>query len=146
MPATETERTRGITLKVLDLSPLKPDIIKFVQEGKDPTVTDVSFHFRWATITDEFGRQHLICDEGVGAVFSDESPMQIDAWDATERIDPETGNKTFSTMAIVSVHLKPEDIADLPVIEEVDLADFVRVFGARLERNFWDNYLAITNA
>lgn len=139
------DRMRGIIVKVLDLDPLKPQIIEFLQT-KDPTVTDIRFGYRWSTIVDEYGRHHLICDEGVGAIFSDDSPIAIDAWDNTERFDPETGNRQMSLIAAATIRLTPADVADLPVTEEVDLADFIREFGARLERNFWINYETITTA
>lgn len=55
------------------------------------------------------GTVYLICTEGVGWEVKDEG---------------------FEGKS-------PEDLQDLTTGELVDLADWVRVFGARLESNFW---------
>lgn len=136
-----SDRQRGVIVQVLDLTPLKPEVIAFFQQN-DPTITDVSFSYRWATAVDPKGPHHLICDEGVGWIFSDDDPVEVDVYDATERRNEE-GHQIMSTVPIGISRFTPSRLADLPR-EDVDLADFIRRFGDRLERNFHENYMLLT--
>lgn len=76
----------------------------------------------------------LICSEGVG-------------WYVKETIDLDasvrTPNEKGYTLSWTEVPFTLEELRAIPS-EPVDLADFVRVFGDRLERNFyiWQNELA----
>jgi hypothetical protein len=144
------ERTRGITIQTLDLTPIYEQIAEKIREFK-PDVDAVKSSYNWALATDRHGRRLLVCDEGVywgigtnadvrpAGAFG---PAPFDIYDATERRNEE-GNLLMSIMPLAEVNLALEDVEPL-VSGEVDLADFIRTFGARLEQNFWNLHEEIT--
>jgi hypothetical protein len=141
------ERARGVTVQVLDFTPIYEMVIeKF--KTKRPDIDTVGT-YTWALAVDPAGNHYLVCDEGVGGEISDDEAYGVDLWDRTEREVKETedGGKAFTLdmMAITTARLKLSDVREhLPVVEEVDLADFIRTFGARLEDNFWLWHDALT--
>jgi hypothetical protein len=91
--------------------------------------TDASPTYSYALAKGKAG-DVLICSEGVGYYFQDgEAPLSVTVMD---------GN----TMSWLDVTATLDELEELPAAE-VDLADFIRVFGARLENNFhiWQHEL-----
>jgi hypothetical protein len=137
------ERARGVTLKTLDMGPLYEQIAVLVREKLKPDVTAVKTPYKWALGTDRHGRTYLVCDEGVYWGIGNDGirptghygPCDFEVWDATERRNDE-GNLLMQVMSLATVQLPLADVEPL-VSGEVDLADFVRSFGDRLETNFW---------
>lgn len=138
------ERTRGVMIQTLDLTPIYEKIAEKIREFK-PDVTAVKNTYKWALATDRFGRRLLVCDEGVywGIGTNAEvrpagayGPAPFDIYDATDRRNEE-GHLLMSIMPLAEVNLSLEDVEPL-VSGEVDLADFIRTFGDRLEQNFWN--------
>lgn len=73
---------------------------------------------RYLLLVRKDGEMRMVHSEGVAYVVSDEKP-----WTWTDYADVEK--------------FAPEDLTRMrPFCEPVDLADWVRVFGARLESNF----------
>ena len=130
-----SDRTRGVIVQEIDLTSVKSQLLTHFQE-KDPTITAVNISYRWATTTDPQGRDYLICDEGIGAVFSDDDPCEIEV-----HVDRDA--RSMSLMPEGIIRFTPTLLADLPRAE-IDLADFIRTFGARLEQNFAEHYGILT--
>lgn len=129
------ERTRGVTVKVLDMTTIHDHLAASAREQKDPTIEKVSTVWDWALGYDAAGVPHLICSEGVEFDFEDGN-VKLDIYDKTERPVPgEEGAFTFDAAPFGQVTISLAELEALPH-EDQDLADFVRRFGARLERNF----------
>lgn len=129
-------RTRGITVQRLDLTALKAQALTFLQQSK-PDVTGVMLSpGNLAIATTPSGKTFVVCDEGVGWEISADKPVVIDVSASREN--------SFDLLPSAAFTLREQEIADLPRGEEVDLADFIRAFGARLESNFhiWANTLS----
>lgn len=77
----------------------------------------------------------LLCSEGVGYYFTE------DAWLSATIETPKEGGGAYLGWDDFTV--TADELADIPTTN-TDLADFIRVFGARLESNFaiWRNELA----
>jgi hypothetical protein len=81
----------------------------------------------WA-YTEHDGRHFVICNEGVGYEVSMDEPWEVPLY---------SRRKGFvSILPSWTVPLTPGEIAPMAG-EEIDLADLIRSFGARLEQNFW---------
>lgn len=170
------ERTRGVILKILDMSALEAQALEFRQKthpdcyeakiygGKTAVVRskDVyspnEVHPR-AGSTDLYtgtGTLWTICTEGVGYPITEDNNFEVQfhgSYHVREESTMEdllgrnvpgdiVPNKhTFDMMPFASVELTKDELLDnYPIVEEVDLADFVRTFGSRLEFNFWEFY------
>ena len=118
------ERTRGTMVRVINDDQLSALLIEASGDvNARPT-------YSYALAEGKNGMA-LICSEGVGHYFEEgDAPLSITIID---------GN----TMSWLDATATLEELEELPTIE-VDLADFIREFGARLETNFriWKNELA----
>lgn len=78
----------------------------------------------------------VFCTEGVGRILeSMDDKYTFELSPAPER--DENGNpKTISIFATATVDLSPKQIVAEAEYREVEMKDFIRKFGARLEQNF----------
>jgi hypothetical protein len=130
----DRERYRGdVQVQLLDLTPIEAQVTAWAHEHLDgfPADAHMEFSFKpWGLIYSPDGTPMLVCNEGVGFDF----PTRLDAYrraDDSFGIVPEVG------VPVPSVDRLTEHLTG----ESVDLVDFVRRFGARLEQNFhelWD--------
>ena len=60
-----------------------------------------------------------------------------------KKLEEKKEEKKVQIFPTVWAVLSLKDVEDLPVVEEVNLKDFIRAFGGRLESNFkaWDEKL-----
>lgn len=135
------ERIRGVKLQVLDLSGLEARALEH-RQMTHPDCYEVKIHGGEVALhKSSNGHLYSICTEGVGYVISDSEPLELNfhgsyyARDEDGEINP--SSHSFDILPFVSAELYPDDLKCYPVKEEVDLADFIRSFGARLENNFW---------
>lgn len=133
------ERTRGVTVKVIDMQPLY-DKWSAEVHARNPEITKVSASFHWAIGQDPNGGLHLICSEGVSWELPPEDAGRLRPAGYPDLVDIDLYNRTdpdkIAMAPIATVKVAAEDLRDLPA-EDKDLADFVRTFGRRLEQNFW---------
>lgn len=128
-PNTDRDRQRGVTVRVLDMTTVYEEIATALQNNGETKITEVDTPWRWGLATTPAGVHHLLCDEGVDfGPINDETHIPFEVWD---RSDP----GMLAMIPVVAVKLHLADVKDLPSTDE-DLADFVRRFGSRLERNF----------
>lgn len=117
-----TPRERGVIVRPLNLESLLADINGTLESNQTASVP-----FTWALATAADGTQYLLCDEGVGYPVDTALEVYIDT-------DHGDGSSTVSMFADREVRLPdPGQYAT----DGIDLADFIRVFGTRLESNFW---------
>lgn len=82
-------------------------------------IADVSPAYGYAYATGTDGTEYVICTEGVGWKLTDSDPLVVDYWDRVRMVPIATVRELAARGT------------------DTDLADFVRVFGARLESNFY---------
>ena len=109
----------------------------------------------WGYVPLPDGTIYLLCEEGVGypsrSEEGQEKPLTFDVharWDRTSELTDEERAKgqtrwSGSMFPLAQLCLSAEEIKALPVSEEVNLADFIRGFGGRLENNYHLNRAAI---
>ena len=133
------ERESDVMVEVLDLTPAIEEA--YAQFEKPEDWNGVGFHtnFKWARASTSEGT-FIVNSEGVGAEdpISEENSLEIGLY----KTFPEEEKKVQIFPSIWAV-LNLKDVEDLPVEEEVNLKDFIRSFGRRLETNFraWDEKL-----
>lgn len=84
------------------------------------------------------GKVFVICTEGVGWEVKEE--FKVDVWGSSAN--------SFSMFPVARITLSKREVLEgMELGEEVDLADWVRAFGDRLECNFgtWFDTLAVTS-
>ena len=134
---TRNERPRGVHVKVLDLTQVEDEALKFVRSGNSNTINAKIFGGPWA-IAQKNNKIFAVCEEGVGPEngLDADDPIEFDIH-GEYSVDGETHQITFDMFPVASVKMNAGDLLTLPVKEEVDLADFIRKFGSRLESNFY---------
>jgi hypothetical protein len=137
------ERARGVTLRLLDLSGIEEVALErynqhLAIDGKEPATAMRVGSDPYAVIEKD-GTMYVVCNEGVGWEITDEHPLEIDLYPHRDK----DGKQSFSIFPAMSASLKPEDVRDRTTETEVDLADHIRTFGARLESNFNEWYRAL---
>lgn len=140
------ERTRGVTVKVIDMQPLYDEWSTEVH-ARNPEITKVAAAYEWAIGRDPKGGFHLICSEGVSWAMPPEDAGKLRPAGYPEPVDVDLYDRSnpnkIAMLPIATVKVTAEDLRDLPA-EDKDLADFVREFGRRLEQNFWVTHAILT--
>lgn len=137
------ERERGVIVKVLDLSAFEAEALEFRQRTHPDCYEAKIYGGKIAFAQTKTGHLYTVCTEGVGPEFgvTFDDPLEVEfhgsyyARDEHGEINP--SSHSFDFLPFASSTLNPDKILSYPVAEEVDLADFIRSFGARLENNFW---------
>lgn len=138
------ERMRGVTVKKLDLGPLCERVLRDVREYLDGDVKGVRFGFELALGVDARGRHHLVVSEGVSWPVGPSGPVRPpDSFGPVDLDVFESAPGEIHMMPVATVDVGLQELEALP-FEEVDLADFIRQFGARLEVNFREQYEILT--
>lgn len=124
------ERTRGIVLDILDLSMVEDDALaKAKQDRPEDGLVALKAGFGPYAVADTARGMFVICNEGVGWEVSDEKPLRVELFGEYDG--------KFDAMASEVVELTPAQVrAFTSTTDRIDLADLIRVFGDRLERNF----------
>jgi hypothetical protein len=135
------ERPRGVMVKVLDMSELEASALEYRQRTH-PDCYNAKIYGGKTAVAEKDGKLFMICTEGVGYEVTDEEPAYFEFHGNYVIRDEETGEivsgkESFDFMPFAEVTKTPAELMSYPVVEEVDLADFIRSFGARLESNFW---------
>lgn len=148
------QRERGVIVQVLDMSVVEAEALEFRQKTHPDCYEAKIYGGKIAMSESKYGHIYTVCTEGVGpdtgVTFDD--PLFIEFHgsyyvredstmeDLLGRPVPgeiKPGSHTFDCMPFASTTLNPDELRSYPILEEVDLADFIRSFGARLEGNFW---------
>jgi hypothetical protein len=103
-------------------------LAKYQEAHPDSDVTKAESEKGWALATAPDGTDYLVCEEGVGYPLHD-TDNTFDVWFSSEH--------SFQMLPAMTLTLTADEVKALATGEVVDLADHVRVFGGRLEDNFW---------
>lgn len=136
-----TERkTTDAEVTLLDLSEVEACALTFLREKAERDGTDmpssVKVGYRWGCFGCPDGSLYALCDEGVGTAkpITDDDPLVVDVY-----VDGYEGQKSGSFISIfpaASVNLGPDRVRQYRTGERVNLAEFIRTFGARLDSNY----------
>lgn len=138
----EREKT-DVVVKVLDFSELETQAAeKFAEAHPEHKNVTAKIHHKWAYVETPSGT-YVVCDEGVMNVkpVSKEHPVVLDV---CVEYDGESGGRAFPMFPAYTMNLTDEFIPEIPVSGEVNLADFIRSFGSRLESNYYECNEALT--
>lgn len=130
----QSNRKSDVMVKVLDFDSVKPDAIKKLSEtDKHTKVLDVSFYGETGFVETSKGI-FVLNNDGIG----NDSLLN----DAEERVPvyghylTADGQKVVDAIPVIAFPLTIKNLKTFPVKKEVNLADFIRKFGSRLEGNF----------
>lgn len=130
------ERDRGVLLRKLDFDRLQEQLTAQVRRAEealgDPAWEEVTVLLGtppYAIGESLSGRMYVICEEGVGWEVADDIPLPVDVY--------VSHGSRVALFPKYQVNVPLAEIMEVRTDEIVDLADLVRVFGRRLESNFW---------
>lgn len=125
------ERTRGVTLRVLDFTKILAEEGLPLEEGER-----AHLGFEPYAAAEHNGQLYVVCNEGVGWKVSEDEPLRLDIF-----VDHPDTIAIFPRWQLL---LPPDAVRSAMTDEETDLADLIRSFGFRLESNFWTLYRELT--
>jgi hypothetical protein len=126
-------RSRGVKVRTLVL----PEVHRTSLEAGLPDWPTLKAEDLAVGVTAD-GKVFVICTEGVGWEVKDE--FKVDVWGS--------GANSFSMFPVARITLSKREVLEgMESGEEVDLADWVRAFGDRLECNFgiWFDTLEVAS-
>jgi hypothetical protein len=129
-------------VKVVDLSSLIKTLMEKQREldkaevnNETGTLTGMIFEgSQWGYIETPRGI-YALCIEGVGPHMPITETRHVEICIYPEYED-DMGRKTMTIIPTLRARLKLSELLALPVVETKNLADFIRVFGSRLEENY----------
>jgi len=121
-----------INVQVIDTDALLSKLQDRVTDAANrPRGTKLTVYMRYGLVWTAKGH-FLLCSEGVGG----HKPVE-------EQRQPIDISVEGEYAPLVSVFVNGENVHELPVKESVELSEFIREFGSRLEQNFqiWKRFL-----
>jgi hypothetical protein len=130
-----SDRQRGVMLRKMDRDALIAAAVSHLSVSH-PDVQWVTVNPEWDYVSgrDADGNLYVICTEGVGWEVAHAKPFIM--WVSPSWVDPNGETLGANWGANTPVYLHPDEVERLTTDEEVDIADFIREFGSRLEGNF----------
>ena len=115
--------------QVLDLEELNGKALELARK-EDPDYIKARNDGPWGIVETARGL-YALRHEGIGPKdpVTDEKPLEILFYREKEN--------RMALLPFADAKLTADELRELPVEKEMDLAEFIRTFGDRLERNFW---------
>jgi hypothetical protein len=137
----KTERTpTSITVKVLDLSEPCDNALAWYQQRRARVDDDLSTYTGmtvrgapWGYVELANGGVCLLTNEGTSDDIAPDGKYVVEYYAEGTDVD---GTEFSSMVPVCSGGVTADGFRELPVSKEVNLADFIRRFGARLESNY----------
>jgi hypothetical protein len=141
----ERKRESNVVVEVLDLSEIQAAALAYandrLDDGNEPWDEVSTYGGAYGRAFDSDGNMFILNTEGVGGSkpVSKEHPVFIE-FHASRKTDEGT---VGTMLPVATAEMHRTDFANVEVMKEVNLADFIRSFGARLESNFdsWNRVL-----
>ena len=128
----------SIMVRVLDISKLVEGATRHVQKKGEWDQAET--HFQHGMVLTSKG-MFMLLNEGVGSrtPISKEHPYRIEFWGRKEH----KGAILVSGFPVTAIELTDAELLEVPVKKTVNLAEFIRVFGHRLDENYeeWRRFL-----
>lgn len=126
-----------IIVKILDLAPLFQQAIDIYKESHPNTdAVGMTTPFEIGFVELDNGDLYALDSDGCGPAnpINDQVRMSFDLFlDIPKKAD---GTISLQVAPVMTANLNRIQIRSLPVKREVDLSEFIRTFGSRLETNF----------
>ena len=136
----KVKRKSKILVNILDLSKDRAEATKTCKSLKDKNCIDIKTLCEFGYIETPTGIYSLN-SEGIGGKFpvTKKNPLEIDLYGKYD----ENGEISADAIPCMLLKIDNEDIKKIPVLKQVNLGDFIRSFGVRLESNFneWNAFL-----
>lgn len=131
-------------VSVLNLKQMEKEGVLFlIGNGYDMNNSHlIAEHEPYGIVTDVNGKHYLIDHEGCGTNIPLEDEKDFIVWDKI--IHDEKESCDIITYQVIKTNLDLEDALAIPVKNSIRLDKFIRVFGARLDRNYenWERFLS----
>jgi len=138
---SQPRKSTTIEVTPLDLTATQERALTFIRENTQPEATEATT--RTLGIVDTPAGLYVLCTEGVGTErpVTDDEPLVIDFG---YRISNGGSGGSFSMGAVATSTMTPDEIRECATGEPVNLAEFIRTFGSRLDQNYnlWLGVLA----
>jgi len=123
-----------IEVTPLDLTATKERALAFIRENTQPDATEATT--RSFGIVETPGSLYVLCTEGVGTEHpvTDDEPLEIGF--GYRITNPEGSGGSFSMGDVATSTMTPDEIRECATGEPVNLAEFIRTFGSRLDQNY----------
>jgi len=127
------DRRRGVTVEVLDLDSLLAEAERDLRDegALEPDEHVVLGFGPYALLSRADGRTWLVCNEGVAWEVDETAPLDL----YVEVRDADGRTTAFGVAPRWALNAPAATLQDARTGESVDLADFIRVFGDRLDAN-----------
>ena len=137
------DRRRGVTIDPIDLTGVLAEAERELRdEGALETDEHVVAGFGpYGLLTGANGSTWLVCNEGVAWEVHEAAPLDL----YTEQRDADGTKISFGIAPRWSLRVEADALAAARTGESVDLADFIRVFGDRLDANHFNLYHLATS-
>jgi len=119
-----------VMVTILDLSPLESEALKMLDKKRFPEATSMEVGFTPHGFVETPQGLYALCQEGVGNAnpITESNKYEVDFYARYEN-----GGYCFPA---VTGCLDADELRQYATTEKVNLADFIRKFGARLESNY----------
>jgi len=137
-----SERKSEVMVAVLDFTEIEGKAaVAYAEAHSELSNVSAKVNHKWGIVETPRGI-FMICDEGVMSIhpLSKEHPTTIQISMEYER----EGKEIIDLLPAYTLNVTDEAIPEIPVVEEVNLSDFIRRFGSRLECNFYECNAALS--
>lgn len=132
------------TVSVLNLKQMEKEGVLFlIENGYDMNASRLVAEYEpYGVVTDVNGKHYLIDNEGCGTNIPLEDKKDFIVWDKITHDEKESCD--IITYQVIKTNLNLEDVLAIPVVKNMRLDKFIRVFGDRLDRNYgnWERFLS----
>ena len=119
-----------VMVTVLDLTPIEPQAFKVMNKGQFPDAISASVGHKPHGIVETTRGVYALCEEGVGNAnpITEGNKYEVDFYAKTK-------DGGYCLPAVIA-SLNVDELKQLATPQRVNLADFIRTSGARLESNY----------
>ena len=135
----DRNRVSDVIVEVFDLSDIKRRALDYandrLDDGVEPWDKVRTYGGDYGRAFDPVGNMFILNTEGVGGSkpVSKEHPVFIEFHASRETGEGRCG----SVLPVATAEMQDSDFADVPISGKVNLTEFIRSFGSRLEHNFY---------
>ena|ERR1035437_9974053 len=132
-----------VMVKVIDISGYLATALERFNQKEGEKASAMTTSYKWGYVETPKGIFGL-CNEGVGdnLPITADNPLEI----GLHAEYMKDGSGHMELFPSLSMRLRDTELKALPVLEEVNLAKFIRTFGGRLESNYTDWRKALEKA
>ena len=131
-----SDRSSRVFVKVLNFDELEAKAKEsYTKANPDKKNVEMKVLYKWGLVETAEGI-FIICNEGIymEEAITEDNPMYVDVM---AEFDNENGTgRCFTVFPAIRGRIFVDDLKQMTTDEEVNLSEFIRTFGARLDSNF----------